>query len=102
MSDDGDEVLLILNEYGTGGIINTPEMARTFAELVLRNRSELFKEEDEFARQLPLVVEDRGDIWFVHGSATDERVIGDLRFGRWGILIKKRDAKVLSIGYHLK
>jgi hypothetical protein len=99
MSEPGHHITLMLNAYGRGGVINSAEMARAFAELILREGSQLLDEPGELDRQLPLVVEDRGDVWYVHGSATDQRAIGDLRFGRWAIAINKFDAKVLRIGY---
>jgi hypothetical protein len=83
---------MYIAEWLKGGVIDSPEVARRFGELVLEN----FWGEEELALQRPLTVEDQGDTWFVQGSRNRDR--SQEGTGAFHATIKKRDAQVLDLG----
>jgi len=83
---------MYIAEWLKGGVINNPDVARRFGELVLEN----FWGEQELALQRPLTVEDQGDTWFVQGSRNRDRSQDGT--GAFHMTIKKRDAQVLDLG----
>jgi len=86
-----DKTIIALHGAASGGIINNAEIAIKIAELILENN----QGREELELQKPLIAEDRGDGWFVHGSYNhDKKKMGK---ASWHIYIRKSDAQVTSM-----
>ncbi len=88
-----DDIYLMVRQGENGGIVDSCEMARDLAELILR-----YSKSHTASQQLPLHVEDRGESWFVQGSLNPE-----LKKPGWGpfeIEIRKRDAAITNMVQH--
>lgn len=75
-----------------GGVIGNVDVACRFAELVLEYTQGI----EALEEQKPLVVEDRGDTWFILGSWNRDHALPG--FGPFQMVVKKRDAQVLDLG----
>jgi hypothetical protein len=77
----------------TGPLLNDEEMARGFAELILKR----LHGEAELTKQQPLRVADEGGDWVVMGSYQEP---GGLPYtGAWMIRARKSDCRVEKFGH---
>lgn len=95
MSSDEAEAGLYVNELIHGGVIAEPAVALEFAALVLRS----LQGSDELKKQQPLRITDQGATWHVRGNYQQPGAAPGS--GSWFITLRKRDAKVLKLGFRL-
>ena len=81
-----------VTEFMRGGVLGNADIARRFAELVL----EYTQDPGMLEQQKPLLVEDRGETWYILGSWNRDRKTPG--FGPFQMTVKKRDAQVLDLG----
>jgi hypothetical protein len=72
----------------------TDAAAKALAAIVLTNTMGA----NVLATQLPLHVEDRGDLWLVKGTPYDDRKL-QLRYCQYSIFFRKSDAEIRGIGF---
>jgi hypothetical protein len=88
-----DAAIRVLSDQGTQYLLDDPAVAEKFGSAVLANAAG----ESELRRQLPLMVEDKEEIWRVRGSGNADREIEGP--GPFLMEVQKRDARVLDMWF---
>jgi hypothetical protein len=86
------DTILFLHQALNGGIINSADLARRMAELIFG----AMEPDSALADHQPFAIEDQGDAWRVttNPAAPPPRE----RLTPWEIIIKKRDARIVTLG----
>ena len=88
-----DAAVRVLSDQGTQYLLHDPAAVEKFGSAVLANAAG----ESELRRQLPLMVEDKEEIWRVRGSGNADRAIEGP--GPFLMEVQKRDAQVLDLWF---
>jgi hypothetical protein len=94
MTDTRESTQIGLATMLMGPLLNNEEMARTFAALILQR----LYGGDELAKQQPLRVTDKGEVWVVMGSYREPGMPPDT--GAWYLRIRKSDCRVEEFGHY--
>ena len=94
MSEERETPCVFVANALVGPLLNDAEIARTFAELILRR----LYGDAEVRRQKPLKVTDRGTDWVVAGSYQEP----DQLPGAWTIRVRKSDCRVEELGHYMR
>lgn len=94
MSEEPETACIFIATALVGPLLNDAEMARAFAELILRR----LYGDSEVTKQKPLRVVDEGIAWFITGSYQEpEEPPGT---GAWLLRVRKSDCRVEELGHY--
>jgi hypothetical protein len=91
-----NSALVFLHNIFHGPLVNSPEMACDIGRLIFSR----FYGQEEMKKEEPFRYRDDGESWTVAGSHQPSDMPDGS--GIWFVMIKKADARVLSIGRNIK
>jgi hypothetical protein len=95
MTDIGETAQIGFATMLMGPLLNSEEMAQTFAALILQR---LYGGDELAKQQQPLRVTDKGEAWVVMGSYQEPGMPPDT--GAWYLRVRKSDCRVEEFGHY--